>query len=113
MISMTDILIYCDWLTDNNINSDLLRATVCHIDNGAIGVNRLGIDIIYNNSSGFGNGDIYGNGYGYGDAGVYGNDDGSVDGYGSGDGFVHGYGFGDSNHDGDGYGHGFDLEIND
>lgn len=95
-----DLLIYCDWLIDNSVNSDGLRIVVNRINHGIFGMNNLGVDISMGNNydiiDKIGSGDI--DGYGFGDGIGYGcgNGDGSGDGYG----------------DSASYGTGFDLGGN-
>lgn len=119
-MNKTDLLIYCDWLTDKNIDVNILRLISSHINNGIIGVNRLSIDI---NSDGYGygdsgyccdsgNGGIGNNDGGFGYGNMYGNGAGDGDGFGYGDMYgysdVHGY----SNSGNDGYSCGFDCNRN-
>lgn len=89
----TDLLIYCDWLTDNNIDPYMLRTIISHIDYGIIGINRLGTDIGNNNDYGDGGGGYgYDGGDGYG--GGYSSSDSDGDGYGDCGTYGHGYGYG-------------------
>lgn len=113
-MNKTDLLIYCDWLIDHNINTNALRVIIDYFGVGVVGMNQFGVDIgdinefdggdtSFTPDDGYGSGDDDGYGYGYWGG------DGLGD---NGDGYGYGYGgdFGSSLSSWYGLGYGFDME---